>query len=60
MSQIVKFDSFVRDLREQGLYGDVTFALRGRDGTARTWKGAYVICDGGYDLVTVLCDLVVC
>ena len=57
--QIVKFDSFVKELRYGGLYSDVTFQLRGGDGTPSTWKGGYLICDGGYNLACS-CVVLVC
>lgn len=44
----VKFDGFVENMRDKGLYSDVTFNLYNEDGAVVTGTGAYLICDGGY------------
>jgi hypothetical protein len=44
----VRFDSFVQDMHKRGLYKDVEFTLRQEDGSLKTMKGLYLICDGGY------------
>lgn len=44
---VVVNDPYCRQIAE-GLYKDVEYSLYNEDGTFTTYKGAYLICDGGY------------
>ena len=45
---IVKYDSFINDIRNRKKYQDYRFDLRRRDGTISAISGAWILCDGGY------------
>jgi hypothetical protein len=41
-------DSYPRDVMNGSVHGDRVFRTYDREGVIRLWKGAYLICDGGY------------
>ena len=45
---IVQFDMFVKKVREDPLYKDLTFEVLDANGEPVLVKGAWVLCDGGY------------
>ena len=55
---IVRFDGYVKKLRDGTLFGDKTFKLLGKDGDGNqivvNQQGYYLICDGGYHKWRVL------
>lgn len=45
---IVKYDTFITDIRNGKQYSDYKFDLRKRDGKVTQITGAWILCDGGY------------
>ena len=45
---IVRYDSFVCDIHEKKIYADNEFVLHDQFGVPATYRGLYLICDGGY------------
>lgn len=47
-------DGFINDYGRRNKYKEVTFTLLDNDGQPTTYKGAYLICDGGYEGLCIL------
>lgn len=45
---IVKYDSFINDIRNRKKYHDYNFTLRRKNGTVLPVTGVWILCDGGY------------
>ena len=45
---IVRFDTFVTDIKENRMYEDVEFPVLNENGVEVMLKGLYLICDNGY------------
>ena len=45
---VSQFDKMLQHIRSGQLYADKQFHLYGDDGRPVTWKGYYLLCDGGY------------
>ena len=45
---VSQFDKMLQHIRSGKLYADKQFHLYGDDGRPVTWKGYYLLCDGGY------------
>ena len=47
-------EGFLNDYGRRNKYKEVVFTLFDQDGQPRLYKGAYLICDGGYEGLTIL------
>lgn len=52
---IVRYDKFAEDMRLNGLFADLRWSVRKRDGTLLQHKGGYVITDNGYHHWKMFC-----